>query len=64
MAVVWLLRQERNARVFEDKYADVEEVWSKIKMVASLWASTSNLFGKSTISEISNNWGGNSALII
>ena len=56
MAIAWSVWQERNARVFEEKYTEAEEVWYKIQFVASLWASSSNLFGTISITDLSNNW--------
>ena len=57
MAVAWGLWQERNARVFEDGFSEASEVWCKIKIAASFWASSSRLFDPLSISDISNNWG-------
>lgn len=33
----WSLWLERNRRVFEDKEAILEEVWSKLKVMVAWW---------------------------
>ena len=55
--ISWCIWQERNARVFEDKFSEADEVWCKIKQLASLWASSSNLFGNLSTFELRCNWG-------
>ena len=57
MAMAWQLWLERNARVFEDKYAEASEVWCRVKFTALLWAFVSNQFGILSVNEIYSNWG-------
>ncbi|KAM7497115.1 hypothetical protein LguiA_021529 [Lonicera macranthoides] len=47
---------ERNTRIFEDKSCKAGEVWFKIKLLASFWAISSNLFGSLSISNLCGNW--------
>ena len=56
MAAAWCLWLERNRRTFEDKFSEIEEIWCRIKSLASLWASTANAFSSFSISDISVNW--------
>ena len=56
MAAAWCLWLERNSRTFEDKSSDIDEVWSRIKSLASLWASSDNVFNSLSLSDIINNW--------
>ena len=57
MAAAWSVWQERNARIFENRFLEAQEVWSKIKSLASLWAFSSRIFGSLSVTEISRNWG-------
>ena len=57
LALAWCIWQERNARIFEDKFSEAAEVWCKIKYLASLWAISSNLFGILSMTELCCNWG-------
>ena len=57
MAMAWHLWLERNARVFENKNAEVSEVWCRVKFTASLWAFASNQFGILSVNDIYSNWG-------
>ena len=52
--VVW---QERNLLILEEKTADnIEELWYRIRLLASLWASVSKEFQNSTFSFIHLSW--------
>ena len=57
LALSWCIWQERNTRVFEDKFNEASEVWHKIKLLSSTWASFSNLFDNISISDLGLNWG-------
>ena len=57
LALSWCIWQEINARIFQDEFSEAAEVWCKIKQLASLWASSSNLFGILSVTELCCNWG-------
>ncbi|KAJ9691164.1 hypothetical protein PVL29_013367 [Vitis rotundifolia] len=38
IALIWVVWQERNARIFEDKVGNSENLWDSIHFLASLWA--------------------------
>ncbi|KAM7502479.1 hypothetical protein LguiB_001383 [Lonicera macranthoides] len=40
----------------EDKSCKAGEVWFKIKLLASFWAISSNLFGSLSVSDLCGNW--------
>ncbi|KAM7518028.1 hypothetical protein LguiB_016990 [Lonicera macranthoides] len=44
------------SRIFEDKEATEDELWSRVKASASLWAFSSNAFGAYSIRDISRDW--------
>ncbi|KAM7515281.1 hypothetical protein LguiA_004864 [Lonicera macranthoides] len=56
MAVVWCMWRERNSRLFDDKEANNEEVWQRVKAMASLWAYSSKVFGALSLSDIARDW--------
>ncbi|KAM7516657.1 hypothetical protein LguiA_006240 [Lonicera macranthoides] len=56
LALAWCVWQKRNSRVFEDKSNKAAEIWFKIKLLSSIWASTSNLFVNLSISDFCSNW--------
>ncbi|KAM7489997.1 hypothetical protein LguiA_032918 [Lonicera macranthoides] len=56
MAVVWCVWRERNSRLFDDKEANNEEVWQRVKATASLWAYSSKVFGALSLSDIARDW--------
>ncbi|RVW75616.1 putative ribonuclease H protein [Vitis vinifera] len=37
IAVIWVVRRERKARIFEDKVRNSENLWDSIHFLASLW---------------------------
>ena len=44
-ALFWVVRQERNLLIFEDKSADnIEELWDRICLLTLFWASVSKEF--------------------
>ncbi|KAM7492873.1 hypothetical protein LguiB_027482 [Lonicera macranthoides] len=51
-----LRRPERNSRLFDDKEANNEEVWQRVKATASLWAYSSKVFGALSLSDIARDW--------
>ncbi|KAM7473840.1 hypothetical protein LguiB_021083 [Lonicera macranthoides] len=57
LALAWCIWQERNTRVFEDKSNEATEIWLKIKLLSSIWASSSSLFVNLSISVICSNLG-------
>jgi len=45
LALLWVIWQERNSRIFEDRQEDnINCFWDRIKFLASLWASISKEF--------------------
>ena len=38
IALIWVVWQERNVRIFEDKARNSENLWDSIHFLASLWA--------------------------
>ena len=38
IALIWVVWQERNARIFEDKVRNSENLWDSIHFLASFWA--------------------------
>ena len=44
IALIWVVWRERNARIFEDKTRNLENLWDSIHFVASLWAFCSKVF--------------------
>ena len=38
IALIWVVWWERNARIFEDKARNSENLWDSIHFLASLWA--------------------------
>ncbi|KAM7480816.1 hypothetical protein LguiB_005399 [Lonicera macranthoides] len=57
LALAWCIWQERNTRVFEDKSNEAAEIWLKIKLLSSIWATSSSLFVNLSISVICSNLG-------
>ena len=55
MVVLWSVRKERNARIFEDKEEN-EKVWQRVKAPSSLWAYSSGKFGILSVTDIYRNW--------
>lgn len=57
LAVNWVVWMERNKRIFEDYGgAGLEELWERVKLWASLWASISREFKDYTLSTIILDW--------
>ena len=44
IALIWVVWRERNARIFEDKDRNSENLWDSIHFLASLWAFCSMVF--------------------
>ena len=38
IALIWVMWQERNARIFENKARNSENLWDSVHFLASLWA--------------------------
>ena len=44
IAIIWVVWRERNAKIFEDKTRNSENLWDSIHFLASLWAFCSKVF--------------------
>ena len=44
IALIWVVWRERNARIFEDKTRNSENLWDFIHFIASFWAFCSTGF--------------------
>ena len=44
IALIWVVRWERNARIFEDKARNSKILWDTIHFLASFWAFCSTVF--------------------
>ena len=44
IALIWVVWQERNVRIFEDKVRNSEVLWNTIHFIASFWAFRSTIF--------------------
>ena len=44
IALIWIVWWERNAKIFEDKVRNSENLWDSIHFLASLWAFCSMVF--------------------
>lgn len=57
IALFWVLWDERNRRIFQDKSKNSDELWDRVVYLASLWASISKEFIGTSYFFIRNNWG-------
>ena len=44
IVLIWVVWRERNARIFEDKVRNLENLWDSIHFFASLWVFCSKVF--------------------
>ncbi|RVW91431.1 putative ribonuclease H protein [Vitis vinifera] len=56
LALLWMVWQERNNRIFEDKERTEEMVWDLIMFFSSLWASCAATFRGVPLSVLQLNW--------
>ncbi|KAJ9678120.1 hypothetical protein PVL29_022881 [Vitis rotundifolia] len=56
IALIWVVWRERNARIFEDKARNSENIWDMIHFLASLWAFCSKVFKGISLNVILLDW--------
>ncbi|RVX13392.1 Transposon TX1 uncharacterized 149 kDa protein [Vitis vinifera] len=56
LTLIWMVWQERNNRIFEDKGRTEEMVWDLIRFYSSLWASCTEAFRGVPLSILQLNW--------
>ncbi|RVW36395.1 putative mitochondrial protein [Vitis vinifera] len=56
LTLIWLVWQERNNRIFEDKGRTEEMLWDLIRFYSSLWASCTEAFRGVPLSVLQLNW--------
>ncbi|RVW84726.1 Transposon TX1 uncharacterized 149 kDa protein [Vitis vinifera] len=56
IALLWVVWRERNARIFEDKTRNSENLWDMIHFLASLWVSCSKVFKGIPLNVIHLDW--------
>nr|CAN74795.1 hypothetical protein VITISV_041690 [Vitis vinifera] len=56
LTLIWMVWQERNNRIFEDKGRTEEVVWDLIRFYSSLWASCTEAFRGVPLSILQINW--------
>ena len=56
IAVIWVVRRERKARIFEDKVRNSENLWDSIHFLASLWAFCSKVFKGTPLIVLQLDW--------
>ncbi|RVW51131.1 hypothetical protein CK203_078096 [Vitis vinifera] len=56
LTLIWMVWQERNNRIFEDKGRTEEVVWDLIWFYSSLWASCTEAFRGVPLSILQINW--------
>ncbi|RVW34013.1 hypothetical protein CK203_091968 [Vitis vinifera] len=56
IAILWVVWRERNARIFEDKSRNSENLWDMIHFLASLWVSCSKVFKGIPLNVIHLDW--------
>ncbi|RVW90769.1 putative ribonuclease H protein [Vitis vinifera] len=64
LTLIWMVWQERNNRIFEDKGRTEEVVWDLIWFYSSLWASCTEAFRGVPLSILQINWIGVEALAV
>ncbi|RVW50845.1 hypothetical protein CK203_101824 [Vitis vinifera] len=64
LTLIWMVWQERNNRIFEDKGRTEEMVWDLIQFYSSLWASCTEAFRGVPLSILQLNWIGEGPLIL
>ena len=56
LTLIWLVWQERNNRIFEDKGRTKEVLWDLIRFYSFLWASCTEAFRGVPLSVLQLNW--------
>ncbi|KAJ9700181.1 hypothetical protein PVL29_005821 [Vitis rotundifolia] len=56
IALIWVVWQERNVRIFEDKARSSENLWDYIHFLASLWAFCSAVFKGIPLNVLQLDW--------
>ncbi|KAJ9689257.1 hypothetical protein PVL29_014768 [Vitis rotundifolia] len=56
IALIWVVWRERNARIFEDKVRNSENLWDSIHFLASLWAFCSAVFKGIPLNVLQLDW--------
>ncbi|RVX19857.1 hypothetical protein CK203_005103 [Vitis vinifera] len=56
LTLIWMVWQERNNRIFEDKRRTEEMVWDLIRFYSSLWASCTEAFRGVPLNILQLNW--------
>ena len=56
IALIWVVWRERNARIFEDKAKNLENLWDSIHFLASLWAFCSVIFKDIPLNVLQLDW--------
>ncbi|WKA04126.1 hypothetical protein VitviT2T_022186 [Vitis vinifera] len=56
LTLIWMVWQERNNKIFEDKGKTEEMVWDLIRFYSSLWASCTEAFRGVPLSILQLNW--------
>ena len=56
IALIWVVQRERNARIFEDKIRNLENLWDSIHFLASLWAFCSKVFKGIPLNVLQLDW--------
>ena len=56
IALIWVVWQQRNARIFEDKVRNSENLWDSIHFLASFWAFCSMVFKGIPLNVLQLDW--------
>ena len=56
ITLIWVVWRERNARIFEDKARNSENLWDSIYFLASLWAFCSAVFKGIPLNVLQLDW--------
>ncbi|RVW23293.1 putative ribonuclease H protein [Vitis vinifera] len=56
IALIWVVWRERNARIFEDKVRNSENLWDSIHFLVSLWAYCSAVFKGIPLNVLQIDW--------
>ena len=56
IALIWVVWWERNARIFEDKARNSDNLWDSIHFLAPLWAFCSAVFKRIPLNVLQLDW--------
>ena len=56
IAIIWVVWREKNARIFEDKGRNSENLWDSIHFFASLWVFCSKVFKGTPLIVLQLDW--------